>query len=749
MKKIIRASPFQKKARNYMRHYIPLAQMTQEQRATYQAKRKRINARTPRRDKEQSRNYLRHGKSWTLDPERTVVCAIDGEASNDGKYWLFQAYTDELGMRTLKTRPDQRLGLVEIHRFLLAVKREIRRKCDKSVVFIAYSFGYDRSQMLFGEKHLSHAQALDVWKQQSKTRGAVVGTDWKEEIDIPGTNASVYMGRKTGYMVFHHDDKKDQRVAWQDIWSLFNCSFVKAVEGYAKYWTPEEHAAYDTDLAAVKEGKAARGDWQEQGYTDADVAERYQLPELRLMCWLAKFVIRLCKELELYPRTLAGPAPMARALFHKYGVTAHIKPEDYDTIEYQLSRFNRRAMHAYYGGNIQLAVTGHLTHYHKWDVTSAYPTQAQKLPCLAHGERRALTPEEIAQANQGKLLDGAIYHIYWKCPRSTIWPPLPHRQRQGAIHNPLEGQGDYHTVELAALFRNFDEHTKIEIDGGVIWESTCDCVHPFQLMVQATFDERAIYKRDKHPAGDILKLALNSLYGVLAQTAGQKRVVDADGNTVSYKTPKHSNIIGAGMITAGCRAQIMDAIALDPKNVIGVMTDAIITLEPHPLPCVESEDKTTPRILGAWEHEEINENTYAVAPGIMLGESGHDKMRGIPGASTWWIGEMEFLTAYAARKYAGENDIPAIEAEFNQYQNPYQPGTDPENWGKFIKARRVIDISPEILRQKRDVKRKYLIAPDLWYLPPHLRGSILESAPYLRPMDKGYVSHPETESYDA
>lgn len=731
-----------------MRKYIPIAQMSQAQREKYQAKRQRMNAKPQRQSQEQARNYLRHGKQWTLDPERTVVCAIDGEASNDGHYWLFQAYTDELGMRTLKTAVDKRLGVVEIHRFLLAVKREIRRKCNKSVVFVAYSFGYDKSQMLFGERHLTYTQAREVWKQQSKTRGAVVGPEYKEEIDIPGTNASIYMGRKTGYMVFHHGDKRDQRVAWQDMWSLFGCSFVKAVGGYAKYWTPEEHASYDSDLVAVTEGKAARGDWLEQGYTDKDVAERYQLPELRLMVWLAKFVVRLCKELELYPRTIAGPAPMARALLHKYGVTAHVKPSDYDTIEYQISRFNRVACHAYYGGNIQLAVTGHLASYHKYDLTSAYPSRAKHLPCLAHGERRQLGADEIVAANRGELQDGAIYHIYWQCPRDTPWPPLPHRQRTGAIHNPLEGQGDYHAVELAALFRNFDHRTKIEIDQGYIWESTCDCVHPFDSMVQATFDERAKYKKEKHPAGDILKLALNSLYGVLAQTAGQRRVVDENGETVGYKTPKHSNIIGAGMITAGCRAAIMDAIALAPENVIGVMTDAIITLESHPLVAIEADDKITDRILGGWEHEWIQENTYAIAPGIMFGESGHDKIRGIPNASQWCIGEKQFDTAYLARKWASDHDITYIEAEFLQYQNPYQPGTGAENWGKFIPARRIIDISPEILRNKRDVKRKFLLAPDLWYLPPHLRSSQLESAPYLRPMDKGYTPREDVERYD-
>jgi hypothetical protein len=97
------------------------------------------------------------------------------------------------------------------------------------------------------------------------------------------------------------------------------------------------------------------------------------------------------------------------------------------------------------------------------------------------------------------------------------------------------------------------------------------------------------------------------------------------GKTAQRKgEPTYGNIVWAGLITAITRAQLNDAIALDPAAVVMIATDAVVATKPLALPC---DDKT----LGLWK-KKIHTGMFIVQPGIYwwLDKSERPKTRGVP-----------------------------------------------------------------------------------------------------------------------
>jgi len=729
-----------------MSKYIPVSQLSQEALEAQRA-RKRVNSKkyrdeTPEyADVEQKRNYERHGKEWALGNAELVM--VDGEADDTGHYNLFQAYSPILGVVSLQHSPTDRLGLFDCTQFMHTLQGKVRFwGKGKKTRFLYFAGGYDISQQLYGEKRMTPEEQAQAWHMRSRAWGAVRGPEWTSELMIPAANAGLQIGRKSGYVSFYpteqelrlHPEAHARRVSWSDMFTLFNTGLVKAVEEYAKFWTLEEHTAMDGWLDAVKLGKDARGQWEAAGYSEAQIAEKYQEPELRLMHWLASKVIELCKEVGLYPKTLAGPAPIARALMHKYGATAHIKPKDYDTREFQEGPIMRTIRRSFFGGNIQSCISGYLPRgYHIYDINSAHPSHIKNLPCGAHGYWRDISPKEIAG---NTVLPHAIYHIKWQCPLETRWGPFPVRLKKGETRYPLEGEGWYCSPEIEAFIDCYDSASYDLLDG-IQWVSTCRHVHPFEAMVQETYDARQEYKKNKHPAGNILKLALNSSFGVLAQTHGSHRIIDEKGETTGYETPKLSNLFLASLVTSGTRANLMRLTATDPHNVFALATDAVKCYREMPISSIESEDRNTDRELGGLEHEMVDDPSYIVAPGVIAHSGGHDKYRGVPSKSTWWSGETAHSSMFDALDYASKEEFVTISAHFDEYQNPYSAGTEPGTEGQFIPAEREMDSTVRALRTKRDTLLAVAIGERLWYCPPYWASPDGASRAYMRPMDHG------------
>jgi len=130
----------------------------------------------------------------------------------------------------------------------------------------------------------------------------------------------------------------------------------------------------------------------------------------------------------------------------------------------------------------------------------------------------------------------------------------------------------------------------------------------------------------KDGAGIVAKLGINGCYGKTAQGKGS---IDTTINGTKYrvKSPVYQCPVWAGMITAKCRAMLLDGIAAakDRRNVICLATDGILSLEP--LTLAEPLDTGTRELaakhgklpLGALEGcKEPLAGVHLVRPGMLF-----------------------------------------------------------------------------------------------------------------------------------
>jgi len=123
-------------------------------------------------------------------------------------------------------------------------------------------------------------------------------------------------------------------------------------------------------------------------------------------------------------------------------------------------------------------------------------------------------------------------------------------------------------------------------------------------------------KLGKEGPGIVIKLGCNSCYGKLAQSVGNALF---------------NSWIWAGMITSGCRAQVLDILAIhkDWANLLAIATDGIYTREkieaPKPLDTGTRDVwVTNPKtgiielkpVLGGWENKTYDRGMFFARPGI-------------------------------------------------------------------------------------------------------------------------------------
>ena len=101
--------------------------------------------------------------------------------------------------------------------------------------------------------------------------------------------------------------------------------------------------------------------------------------------------------------------------------------------------------------------------------------------------------------------------------------------------------------------------------------------------IRALFNWRAeiVSKNKLDVRGQVIKLAINSVYGKFAQRVGQLG-----------QPPSYGCLWYAAAITAGTRRKLMEAALNDPKAVIAFATDAVFST------CVLALDVPETKILG-------------------------------------------------------------------------------------------------------------------------------------------------------
>ncbi|MGH7239280.1 MAG: DNA polymerase [Candidatus Saccharimonadales bacterium] len=347
-------------------------------------------------------------------------------------------------------------------------------------------------------------------------------------------------------------------VLW-DVFSFFQSRFVKAM----KAWNII--TAYDQIVAM----KAKRGSFTND---ESHTVLEYCFAECRNLATLCETLRTRCKAVGLTPHRWDGAGALATRMFQLHHVKkymgAPVPPAQY----------------AYFGGRIEQIKWGrHQEPCYSHDLHSAYSWAALHLPCLAHGK--------WVQTGTTASTTFALYHLRASFPDNQSFYPLPYRLPNGNVTFPQIVQGWYWQPEaLIAIARG-----KCKIDATLTWHP--DCNHEPFLFLQTMYNYRELLAIQGDAAEKVLKLAMNALYGKLAQKNGRK---DRKGN---YLKPSYHQLEWAGYITSLVRARIYNAAVTNPDSIIAFETDGIYTTEQLPITPVNTG-------LGSWEIKQHTAITY-------------------------------------------------------------------------------------------------------------------------------------------
>lgn len=370
-----------------------------------------------------------------------------------------------------------------------------------------------------------------------------------------------------------------------DVGTFFQSAFITALKRW-QVGTPEQ-------LEAIGDGKEQRANF---GPLTPEIIHYNQLECLLLVELMEKFR-RACSVIGYLPRRWQGPGQLAKAM-----LKAHNVPTTDQLPEPNLAGIWEAAQAAYYGGRFETSAVGPVNcEIDSWDIGSAYPYATTQLPCLQH----------VTWHPSKEIVPEGLYKVDYT-HNHQMWYTLPHRRRDGSICYPRSGAGWYWGIELLAAMQ---AGCQPRVRHGYQWHSTCQH-RLFDFMHRLYSVRKSIGKTE---AGWALKLAMNSVYGVTAQSIGRA---------------PYANPIYAGLITAITRAKLLDAIRHSPNDVFMLATDGLYCRS-GALPLEESSS------LGGWELTRFPSGMYIVQPGVyFVGHKStcepggncdcHPKTRGVP-----------------------------------------------------------------------------------------------------------------------
>jgi hypothetical protein len=253
-------------------------------------------------------------------------------------------------------------------------------------------------------------------------------------------------------------------------------------------------------------------------------------------------------------------------------------------------------------------------------------------------------------------------------------------------------------------------------------------------MIEETYAKRAELKQAGDGAEVVLKLALNSGYGITAQTAGAYREINEQGETIGYHTPSSSNITLAAWDTAYVRARIYRALC--SPGTVAAATDAVYSLAPlfdgngNSLESAEAG-------LGSWEAKAHAAPVLLVAPGLAVTEAGMLKKRGIGGH----VDVPALIEAWERPNTSADFTFTVTQQRYKDlraslhYDRKTDSWTRDADWGEFHTLERDLNLTPSILASKRATNDEYLTHPphDYTVYPPYAGGQ--RTIGYRRPFD--------------
>ena len=436
------------------------------------------------------------------------------------------------------------------------------------VIHVGFSFKYD-VEMILCDLPLRHWHRL-------RSHGVVKWNRYR---------ITYHPGKR--FTVSRWDESRMQRTTATiyDVWGFFQSSFVTA----CKTWLdPHELST----IEQVEAGKAKRGTFS------YDELETYVLPYWQAELWLlARLVNRLRQRLTeagVLPSSWHGPGAIATKIYGDEKIRGHMRRVQRDCvndsdihIQGLPEGVNEAAQYAYSAGHFERFMIGHHEGpVYQYDINSAYPAAISTLPSLRDGEwEHSVSPN----------FDHRVFGMWriefdcWSADRVSYAFPLFYRDERRCVSYPLTVQGWYWTPEAALVAGRKDAR----ITEAWTWHPHGVPKYPFAF-VSEMYAQRQQWKAEGNPAEKALKLALNSLYGKMAQRAGWQD---------KQPLPRFHQLEWAGYVTSYTRAVLYRAMNMAGPGLIAVETDAVFSINPLPKLPISKQ-------LGEWDLTQHEWITY-------------------------------------------------------------------------------------------------------------------------------------------
>jgi len=453
-------------------------------------------------------------------------------------------------------------------------------EANPNAVHCGFAFSYDANMIVHSLSPTSLARLhRNGWvrlKKQDGTTYSVTfakGKFFRVTKHKPGYDAKKNPHAKTTVQIF-------------DMWSFFASSFVKAYE-----------AMIGPVPDIIKEGKAGRAEFSIEEF---DEILEYWSREIQMMRELATEFRRRVYNAGLRITQWHGPGALASYVLKQHKIKGHMRESP--------AAIKLAARYAYAGGRFECYKIGRVTGpVFSYDINSAYPYAISQLPGLGTGEW-------VYVASPTRISKFGVYHVRLKRGSGFASRPSPifHRDRQHNITFPWVTDGWYWSPEAYHARK-----AGAEIVEG--WEYTGWDSLPFAFIAEM-YDQRLDWKLRGISAQIALKLAMNSIYGKLAQRIGW--------DPETKRLPPFHQLEWAGWVTSLTRARLFDIMSRIPTpELVSVETDGVFTtMSPDRLGIEEST------AMGGWEIKQYDEVMYVQSGLAWLGSADGvwtDKRRGL------------------------------------------------------------------------------------------------------------------------
>lgn len=527
----------------------------------------------------QPRNTDRHATPYAKRADRPFV-GVDGEGGTIPPFLHQQYLLLRAGEHVLET--GTALTTEECLEFLSTLPDD--------VVYVSYFFDYDVTMICRGLPVEKVERLLDREARTAKDDAIgcypvdVLGGQYQIDY-LPGKEFKVRKFR--GVKTVGGKRRRDYHpwIVVSDTGGFFQSGFAAALDA----WFPEE--CRDV-IAKIAEGKARRNEF---GAVD-EYERQYNQLEIVMLAKLMERFRDTCYSLDIRPTKWQGSGNIASALFRKWGVpkkSSKNRPGQDVTVHLDYPEVCSMANASYIGGRTEPVMFGDIrARVYQYDINSAYAGVYRDLPCVLHGTWERVTAQPDGGYYFGQVTFRFDDESYNLCP-------LPFRTKGGRVVFPRHGSGYYASPELENA-RTVGAH--IEWHDGYRYVNHCNC-DPFAQVPALYLQRKALGKSAR---GRVLKIALASIYGKLAQSVGN---------------PVYSNPIWATLITSLVRAQLYRA-AIQFKggnDVVMLATDGLF--------CLQERDLVVGESLGEWDLA-VHDNAFVVQSGVYFLPNKDPKSRG-------------------------------------------------------------------------------------------------------------------------